>query len=65
MNHVKGNVTFKELAGMCGDLRIGGQPDGKRMMMDQRYNPGQHRREQKDHSNRALCSPAPAWDSVP
>jgi hypothetical protein len=35
------------------------------MMMDQRYNPGQHRREQKDHSNRALCSPAPEWDSVP
>jgi len=65
MNRIKGNVTFKSPARMRGHSRIGGQPDGKRMMMDQRCDPGQHIRKQKHHGNRLLCCPAPERQYVP
>jgi hypothetical protein len=59
MNRAKGNVTFKIPARMRGNSRIGGQPDGKGVIMDQLCDTGQHIREQKHHSNRVLCCPVP------
>jgi hypothetical protein len=65
MNRVKGNVTFKSPARMRGNSRIGGEPDGKGVMVDQRADPGQHIRKQKHHGNELLCCPAPERQYVP
>ena len=50
---------------MRGNPRIGGQPDGKCVMMDQWCDPGQHMRKQKHHGNEVLCCPALELQYVP
>ncbi len=65
MNRVKGNVTFKSPARMRGNSRIGGEPDGKGVVVDQGADPGQHIGKQKQHGNELLCGPAPERQYVP